>query len=124
MIRELYCKLPTDLDYILQIESTDEAYNILQQVKVILGTKEGEILGSPTFGFDISEFLFQMNYDQEQIIKKLNNHLAAYLVYDRTKYQVTADVKFGHNHNDPYDYALVDININQKKCMGIIVNQQ
>ena len=32
-IRELYCKLPTDLDYEAKVESSDEAFNILQQIK-------------------------------------------------------------------------------------------
>lgn len=41
MIREIYCKLPADRDYIKQMETSDEAYNILQQVRIVLGTKPG-----------------------------------------------------------------------------------
>ena len=71
-IREIYCKLPTDLDYEAKVESTDEAANILQQIKVVLGTKPGEVLGNPMFGCDLEKYLFSMNYNKEEILQMIN----------------------------------------------------
>ena len=62
MRREIYCKLPTDLDYEMKLELEDEAKQILQQIKIILGTKPGEVMGSPLFGIDIEKYLFRLNY--------------------------------------------------------------
>jgi hypothetical protein len=53
MIKEIYCKMPADAGYAPNIESTDEAYNILQQIKVVLGTQKGQILGTYGFGVDL-----------------------------------------------------------------------
>ena len=35
MIREIYCKLTSDPNWLPNIETQDEAYNILQQIKVV-----------------------------------------------------------------------------------------
>lgn len=124
MIKEIYCKLPTDQDYELNIEMTDEAKQILQQIKMVLGTKPGDVLGSPFFGIDIEKYLFRLNYNKDEIIDVINTELAMNINYDPNKWTLTVDVLFGHNANDPYDYACIDISLNEQKCLGIIVNQQ
>ena len=30
---------------------------------------------------------------------------------------------FGHNADDPYEYAVIDISLNEQKCLGIMVGQ-
>lgn len=124
MIREIYCKLPTDQDYEMKIESDDEAYNILQQIKVVLGTKPGEVLGSPLFGCDLEKYLFTMNCNKDEILQMINYEIFSNVYYNTAKWTIGVDVLFGHNKNDAYEYALIDISLNQKKCLGIIVNQQ
>lgn len=124
MIREIYCKLPTDLDYETKVESTDEVTNLLQQIKVVIGTKPGEVLGNPMFGVDLEKYLFTMGYNKDEIIEMINSEIRENIYYDQNKYTVGIDVLFGHNVNESYEYALVDISINERKCLGIIVNQQ
>ena len=77
MIKEIYCKLPSDSNYERKIESDDEAYNILQQIKVVLGTKRGEVLGTYSFGVNLQEYLFSYNMSQEEILYSINAHLAS-----------------------------------------------
>lgn len=43
--------------------------------------------------------------------------------YDAKKYNVMVDVKYGKNADDTSDYALIDITINQNKCLGVMVTQ-
>ena len=123
MIREIYCKLTSDPNWLPNIETQDEAYNILQQIKVVLGTKKGEVLGTYTFGVNLQEYLFQYNMSREEILYTLNAHLAAYVFYDTTKFNVYVDVQYGHNDGQITDYAVVDVFINEKACLGILVNQ-
>lgn len=123
-IRELYCKLPTDLDYEAKVESTDEAFNILQQIKVVLGTKPGEVLGNPMFGCDLEKYLFSMNYNKEEILQMINYEIFSNVYYDQNRWEIGVDVLFGHNADDPYEYAVIDISLNAQKCLGIIVGQQ
>lgn len=124
MRREIYCKLPTDLDYEMKLELEDEAKQILQQIKIILGTKPGEVMGSPLFGIDIEKYLFRLNYNKDEIIEVINTELTSSLNYNPNKWELTVDVLFGHNADDPYDYACINISLNEQKCLGIIVNQQ
>lgn len=124
MIKEIYCKLPTDLDYELKIEMEDEAKQILQQIKMVLGTKPGEVMGSPLFGIDIEKYLFKLNYSKDEIIQVINTELMTSIVYNPNKWSLSVDVLFGHNAEDAYEYACIDIKLNEQKCLGIIVNQQ
>lgn len=123
MIREIYCKLPTDINYELKVESTDAIINLLQQIKVVLGTKPGEVLGAPMFGVDLEKYLFLMNYNTDEIKQMIQYEITRNIYYDPELFNVTTDISFGHNANDAYDYALIDIKINERKCLGIIVNQ-
>ena len=123
MIREIYCKLPTDQDYELKVESMNALTNLLQQIKVVLGTKPGEVLGKPMFGVNLEKYLFLMNYNKDEIKQMIIYEITSNIVYDPQLFSVNIDISFGHNANDPYEYALIDIVINEQKCMGIIVNQ-
>lgn len=123
MIREIYCKLPTDRDYTAKVELMNELQNILQQIKVILGTKPGEVLGSYTFGIDLGQYIFSMGIDEATILYNINSHLSQHLVFDRNKWTIYADISYGKDAVESADYALIDIVINENKCLGIIVNQ-
>ena len=101
----------------------DETEQILQQIRMVLGTKPGQVLGSYEFGIDLSKFLFRMNFTEEQILYLVNLVIAQNVVYDTAKYQVYATVDYGHNIDDTSDYAVIDIVVNQKKCLGILVSQ-
>lgn len=123
MIREIYCKLSSDANFNPQIESEDEIQNILQQVRVVMGTKKGQVLGSYDFGINLNEYLFQYNINEAVILYNINRTLAEYVYYDTSRYNIYADVKYGHDDNGTSDYAVVDIYINERPCLGILVTQ-
>lgn len=123
MINEIYCRLNSDLNYEDKVETDSEKEQILQQVRVILGTKPGNVLGNCSFGIDLEKYLFMYTYSQDEILMIVNLALAAHLRYDTTKWKVYAEISYGHNANDVSDYAVIDIVINQQKCLGILVNQ-
>ena len=125
MKKEIYCKLPSDLNYQNKIETVDELEQILQQIRMVLGTKHGQVLGSYHFGIDLQQYLFNYNQSQAQILYNVNTALAQWFKFVESKYTVYADVAFGKNNNDDTsDYAVIDIIVNQKKCLGILVNQE
>ena len=123
MIHEIYSILSSDQKYRPALETTDEITQILQQIRMILGTKPGDVLGDITFGLDISQYLFSMSYDKDQMKEMVTQAILQRLYYDPTKYAVTVDVKFGKDHNSRSDYALLDIQINQKAVLGIVISQ-
>ena len=123
MIREIYTRIPTDQNYKPRVETSDEIENILAQIRMMLGTKPGQILGSIDFGIDIERYVFAWDYNQDQIGQLITTTIHNNLVYDQKKYDVQAEVKFGKDYLNANDYCLIDITINQMKCLGIFVNQ-
>ena len=90
---------------------------------MILGTKEGDVLGSPSMGLNLKQYLFSYSLETAVIRKRIIQHLARYVSYDTAKYDVDVDVKYGKDHENQSDYALIDISINQQKLLGIVVTQ-
>ncbi len=123
MIKEIYCKLSSDSNYEKNIESVDEVQNILQQIRTVLGTKKGQVLGSYNFGINLDDYLFQYNMDKAVVLYNINQLLASYVYYDQAKYDIYVEVEYGHDDEATSDYALVNVFINQRPCLGILVNQ-
>ena len=116
--------MPGDPNYDSSIlDSTDDIENILQRIRVCLGTKPGKVLGSPSFGIDLQEYLFNMSYNADDIENKIKSMIDEYVtqVYDN-KYDISVDVNFGKETDSGDDYMLIDISINNEKIMGIIVS--
>lgn len=122
MIREIYCRMPSDRSYKKNVESTDEIENILTQIKVVLGTHKGQVLGSFNFGINLNDYIFNYNFNDTEIQYLVNSMLAQYVYYDTRKYNVYAQVSWGHA-DDNSDYGLIDVYINERACLGILVDQ-
>lgn len=122
-MNDIYNRLSSDAAYKPIVETNDEIEMIVQQVKMVLGTKPGRVLGSPNFGIDLKQYLFSMSYNQDEIIKHVQEQVLENIRYDNDKYDVMLDVKFGKDSVNAADYALVDVLINQRKYLGVIVNQ-
>jgi hypothetical protein len=88
---------------------------------MILGTVPGEVLGSPAFGINIKQYLFNYSIDKDTIRDIINNAFSNYLMYDPDKYTIDVDVNFGTSSDKTSDYALIDIKINELKYMGIMI---
>lgn len=116
--------MPSDIKYVKgKLTTTDEVEQIVQQIKVILGTKPGEVLGDPTFGFDLEECLFQFGVSKERILQQIRDQVFRYLVYNDAKWEIDFELNFGHDIDNHSDYAVLDILINQYKVSGIYVGQ-
>lgn len=123
MIHEIYNKLPKESNYRMAVETVDEIEYIVQQIRMVLGTTPGEVLGSPLFGIDLEQYLFNYNYNQKEIHDLILYNLTMNIYYDSEKYSVDIDVKFGQNVTDMTDYALIDIKVNELKYLGVLVTK-
>lgn len=120
---DIYNRLATDQQYEPALETTDEMEYILQQIKMILGTNPGDVLGSPYLGINVKRYVFSMSYNREQLNSLVKQAVLSNIDYDQSKYDVDISVEFGKNHYEGYDYAVLDVTINQKRCMGIMITQ-
>lgn len=122
-IKEIYCKKPSERGYKRKLETDDEEEIIIQQIKMLLGTKHGDVLGCPGFGIDLQQFLFGYNNTIDDIKTVVNNAISYFIRYDRDRYSVYCDVRFGKDTDGLSEYALIDIIINEKKYIGILIDQ-
>lgn len=120
---DIYNRLATDQSYIPSIETTDEMEQLISQIKMILGTSYGDVLGQPYFGSNIKKYIFSLSYNQKEISQIISEIIMNNIAYDKQKFHVSVDVEFGKDVYNKSDYAIINIDINQKKCLGIVVNQ-
>lgn len=123
MVHDIYNILTSDRGFITQLETIDEITIILQQIRMVLGTKPGEVLGSPTFGLNLQQYLFNLSYNKNEITELVQNAILRNIQYDSTKYTISINVNFGKDHINASDYAVIDISINEKKCLGVMITQ-
>ncbi len=120
---DIYNRLATDQSYTPIIETEDETEQLLSQIKMVLGTMRGDVLGDPTFGVNIKQYLFNMSYNKEEIEKMITTALISSISYDQTKFTVNIEVDFGKDHTNASDYAVINVSINQRKCLGVMITQ-
>lgn len=76
---------------------------------MVLGTKTGDVLGSPYFGVDIKRYLFNMSYNEEELNQMITNGIIQCIDYDKDKYSVSITIDFGKDHKNASDYAVVNV---------------
>ena len=80
---DIYNRLGSDQSYIPQVETTDEMEQILSQVKMVLGTSPGDVLGFPYFGVNIKQYLFNLSYNKDEITQCVSNAILTNIKYSK-----------------------------------------
>ena len=122
MIKEIYIRDendpyfdPTIIDYSNEVES------VISQIKMILGTTNGQVLGNFDFGVDLEEMVFNTRYTAEQVMEKVNDQIQKYVHHSDQLY-VYCDINFGDSGHG-YDYAILDVYINGVKSVGFFIDK-
>jgi hypothetical protein len=122
MINEIYIRDKSDpnfeegiVDFENDIEST------ITQIRVLLGTKEGDVLGNNTFGIDIEYLVFDTVKNSIEVQDLVADKIRSYVIPGKN-ITITTDVKFGDSGHG-YDYAIIDIILNGRKALGLLVNK-
>lgn len=120
MIKEIYLRNYNDPYYTNVLEHSNDTESIIQQVKMILGTENGQVLGDFDFGVNLKKLVFQTTFPKEKIEQLIRDQIEQYIEYNDT-YSIDVKIKFGKNP-DGTDIGIVDIIINQKTVIGILVD--
>ena len=120
---DIYNRLGSDQAYIPIVETSDEIEQILSQIKMVLGTRPGDVLGAPYFGVNVKQYIFNLSYNQDEMNKFITSSILSNISYDKQKYNVSVNVEFGKDQYNKSDYAVINIIINERKCLGIVMNQ-
>ena len=123
MIKEIYIRDENDpyfepgiIDY------SNEMENIVSQIKMILGTRKGQVLGDYDFGVDLEYMVFNTKVAANEVKKKIDEQISLYVKHS-PKITITTDVNFGDSGLG-YDYAVIDIYINGGKAIGFLIDKE
>jgi len=79
-MREIYNRDPLDPNYNpYQIETSDPVEICVGQIKMLLLTNKGEVLGDPKFGLNLEDLIFNLNLSESSIKKELDLFLMTYI---------------------------------------------
>lgn len=122
MIKEIYIRTPEEQVYDPSIiDYSNEVESAITQIRMILGTENGEVLGEYNFGADISYLVFNTVKNSMEIKERIKNQIDIYanlgkhITYD-------IDVQFG-NSGEGYDYAVIDVILNGKKAIAFLIDK-
>jgi len=119
MARELYTRGPNDPNYKAnQLETNDEIEMLLGQLRMILFTNRGEVLGAPDFGVNLEEALFSLDFNEYSLRSMLHDQIMKFCPLAE-KYRVRFDVVFAKG--TIRDICLIDIYVDGSKAFGILV---
>ncbi len=78
-MRDIYSRDPQDRNYNPKIlEVTDTVEICIGQLKMMLLTQPGSVLGDPRFGLDLEGLLFELGLSEKAFKKELDLHLSIY----------------------------------------------
>lgn len=77
---EIYNRDPSDLNYKKDIvEVSDPVEICLGQLKMLLLTNKGEVLGDPKFGLSLEEKIFVFDLSEQSLREEIQNSLNTYI---------------------------------------------
>jgi hypothetical protein len=82
---EIYNRDPGDYGYKADvIETTDPIEICIGQIKMLLLTNKGEVLGDPTFGIALDNLIFNLELSEESVKREIDFQINTYcpLFYD------------------------------------------
>jgi hypothetical protein len=119
MIKDLYIRDPEDPNYVYGVlDHSDVIESIITKIKMLLGTRPGQIFGDLGFGIGIEDLVFESRINKTQLEEKIKMNFDKYLS-ECGDYEITPEVSFGKA--DGYDYAVIDVYINRQKVIGLLV---
>jgi hypothetical protein len=100
------------------IEVTDELSQLILKIENTLFTRQGEVLGVPSFGCNLEDLLFSLVLNEGVIQKKINSQIQSYCLPDSNKFGIDTRVTFFSTSER--NGALVDIFINETRVIGAL----
>lgn len=121
-IKEIYIRDEKDPYYESGIvDYQNDLEYVISQIRMILGTKNGDVLGMYNFGVDLEYAVFNTKKSAEQVANKIEEQINEY-VWKPNGMDINVAVSFGDSGKG-YDYAVIDILIDGVKAVGFLVDK-
>jgi hypothetical protein len=114
-IRDFYTRTTEDPKYLAdRLEISDELESAIQQTKMTLFTKKGEVLGESDFGIDLDSYLFEYSIDPSRLGKDATGQINKYVAEAR-KRQISVSPAIYRDDKANRDIFVLLINIPELK---------
>jgi len=119
MIKDIYIHNPEDPNFVPNVlEHSDPIESIISKIKVIFGTRQGQVIGDLNFGLGIEDLVFETRVNKIQLEEDIKRQIGQY-VTESAQYKITPSVSFGKAVG--YDYCIIDIFINDQRAFGVLI---
>ena len=114
-LRDFYTRTDEDPKYLGdRVEISDELESAIQQVKMTLFTRKGEVLGEPDFGIELDSYLFEYSIDPNRLGKDATSQINKYVTEAR-KRQITVSPSLYPDDKANRDIFVLLIDIPESK---------
>jgi hypothetical protein len=119
MIQDIYIKSFEDPNFQFGVLShSDVIESIISKIKVIFGTRPGQIIGDVAFGLGIEDLVFETKINKSQLEEKIKTQFDQY-ISETKDFKITPSVSFGRADN--YTFCVIDVYIDNTKIVGILI---
>jgi hypothetical protein len=113
-VRDFYMRTEEDPQFIPdQVEVYNELEAGVNQVRMTLLTRKGEVLGEPNFGLEVDKYLFEFELDPYGLAEEANSQIQSYVSESR-KRQFSVSPGFLTDERDRRIYVL-QIKVDEQK---------
>jgi hypothetical protein len=114
-LRDFYTRTNEDPKYLEnRLEISDEIESAIQQVKMTLFTKKGEVLGEPDFGINLDSYLFDYSIDPQGLGRDATGQINKYVAEAR-KRQISVSPAIYPDDKSNRDIFVLLVNIPEIK---------
>ena len=118
-IIEIYSRTTEDPFFdAYKMDVTNELEALLGKIRMIMGTRKGDLLGDPNFGVDLEQYIFETSVDAGSIRREVESQFSRYIP-EASRYNLS--VTAGVVQNELKNNILVDVSINQEKVLGFVI---
>jgi len=119
MIKEIYIRDPVDPNFKINVlDHSDPIESIISKIKMLFGTRQGQVLGDLNFGLGIEDLVFETRINKMQLEEDIKRQIGQY-ISESSKYKIVPFVSFGKASG--YDYCIINIYIDDQKAFGILI---
>lgn len=119
MIREFYSRHETDPNYAIDIyETNSELEALVYQIRMLLHSNQGEVLGQPDFGTNQMDKLFQTNVNLDSLKAQLLQQINLYCELAK-KFKINLRIKRVPDRGYR-DMIIIDVIVNGVSAFGFI----
>lgn len=119
MLKELYMRDPSDPLYTPNVlEQSSDLETLLAEIRMIMFTKQGDVLGTYTFGYNLEDKLFLFNLNENELRNSLIESIFYYCP-DAKNFDLDLTVQFFKG--SVRDVCLIDIFVNRQKSLGVLI---